>query len=71
MTHYHDYQRVSENHEGLVEVCKECGKRLITKKDKQGRMDNATYAREHIRDIAQPTGATKHIFDQFYDAPKN
>lgn len=71
MTHYHDYQRVSENKDGLVEVCKECGKRLITKKDSMGRMDNRAYAKEHIRDIAQPIGSTAKIFERFYGKPKS
>ena len=68
--HYHDYERVSENSDGRVEVCKICRKRLIIKKDNKGRIDNQTYAREHIRDLAQPNGPTAKVFAQLYGKPK-
>ena len=64
--HYHRYEKISENRDGIVEVCKTCGKRLITKKDRQGKIDNIVYGREHIADIAQPTGRTAKIFKQVY-----
>ena len=65
--HYHDYETVSENSDGLVEICRECKKRLVTKKaPDSGRIDNKTYLKEHIRDTAQPGGATDKIFRQFY-----
>lgn len=72
MTHYHRYEKVSENSDGLVEICKDpsCRKRLVTKKDKFGRIDNRTYLREHTADFAQPTGSTKKVFEQVYGAPK-
>lgn len=70
MTHYHQYQRISENKDGIVEICKICNKRLVTRKDKDGRIDNQVYAREHIADIAQPTGPTAHIFVKLYGKPK-
>lgn len=68
--HYHQYQRVSENKDGIVEICKDCKKRLVTRKDKQGRIDNTAYAKEHVKDFAQPTGATAKIFKQFYGKPR-
>lgn len=66
MTHYHDYIRVSENSQGIVEVCKTCKKRLVTKKDKKGRIDNNLYRQEHEADFSQPTGRTANIFKQVY-----
>jgi hypothetical protein len=66
LEHYHKYQTVSENNDGLVEVCRECKKRLVTKKDPNGRIDNPSYLKEHIRDTAQPTGSTAKIFQRFY-----
>ena len=68
--HYHQYERVSENKDGRVEICKICKKRLVIKKDSQGRMDNDMYAREHIADISQPFGATAKIYSQLYGKPK-
>lgn len=68
--HYHDYIPVSENADGKVEVCSECKKRLVTKKDSKGRIDNTQYLREHQRDTAQPTGTTSKIFKQYYGDPK-
>ena len=66
----HDYKRISENTDGLVEVCGNCKRRLVTRKDSKGRIDNQVYAREHIADIVQPTGPTAHIFKQLYGKPK-
>lgn len=64
--HSHDYIRVSENADGVVEVCKECKYRLITRKDIKGRIDNKEYLKEHVRDTAQPTGITSKVFKQYY-----
>lgn len=66
MQHHHDYIIVSNNPDGMVEVCKECKGRLVTKKDNKGRIDNNVYLKEHIRDTAQPTGATSKIFKKYY-----
>lgn len=66
MTHYHNYVPVSENDDGVTEVCTECKKRLVTKKDKAGRIDNRKYLAEHGRDTAQPRGRTERIFKQYY-----
>lgn len=70
MQHYHDYEPIGESSEALIEVCKECKKKLITKKSEKGRIDNQTYLKEHIRDTSQPTGVTKHIFAKYYGNPK-
>lgn len=66
MTHYHDYETVKETKDGILEVCKECKHRNIIKKSKSGRIDNESYLKEHVRDTAQPGGATKKIFNKYY-----
>lgn len=66
MTHYHDYEPISDSGEALVEVCKICKKRLVTKKAPSGRIDNETFLHEHIRDFCQPTGRTSKIHKQIY-----
>jgi len=69
--HHHDYAVVSTNNNGQVEVCKECKHRLVIKKDKNGRIDNSEYVKTHVRDTAQPSGATARIFNKYYGASKN
>jgi hypothetical protein len=68
--HVHDYKTVGENDEAIVEVCKECKKRLVMRKDSKGRTENRQYLKEHIRDTAQPTGVTSKIFNRFYKIKK-
>lgn len=67
--HVHNYQTVGENSEAIVEICIECKKRLITRKDPKGRVDK-NYLKEHVRDTAQPTGVTSKIFNRFYKVKK-
>ena len=64
--HYHNYKAISENSDGLVEVCVECKHRLTTKKDINGRIDNKKWLSTHQRDTAQPNGRTGKIFKQYY-----
>ena len=71
MQHIHDYQIISSKDNVIVEVCKECKKKLVTKMDKKGRIDNRVYLKEHSRDTAQPHGATKKIFDKYYGSGIN
>jgi len=64
--HIHNYAIVQSTTHATVEVCTECKKKLITKQDKKGRIDNISYLKEHARDTAQPTGATANTFKRFY-----
>ncbi len=64
--HHHNYKVIGDNNEATVEICIECKKQLITKKDNKGRIDSKAYLREHIRDTAQPNGPTAKIFDKYY-----
>lgn len=66
MIHTHNYMPVKTTPDGITEVCTECKKRLYTKLDSKGRADNRTYMREHVRDTAQPRGATSKIFAKAY-----
>lgn len=67
MKHLCDFKKVNENSDGIMEVCKECHRRVITKKDaKTGRIDNKKYLKEHSRDYAQPRGRTGKLFGKYY-----
>lgn len=66
MGHQHDYTVIKSTPAGIIEVCNECKKKLVTKTDSKGRVDNRAYLKEHIRDTAQPTGITAKIFKQYY-----
>ena len=73
MEHLHDYLKVNEDSNGILEVCRECKKRLITKKDpKTQRVDNKKYIKEHQRDTLQPGGRTGKQFIRYHgEAPKD
>lgn len=67
MPHICDWKVVNDNSDGRMEVCKECHRKLITRKDtRTGRIDNRKYLKEHIRDTAQPHGRTGKIFKKYY-----
>jgi hypothetical protein len=66
MTHHHDYVIISETDNAIVEVGKECKKRLVTRKGEKGSIDNKRWLREHVRDTAQPSGITGKIFERYY-----
>ena len=70
MEHIHRYATITENIDAVVEFCKDCKKRLITKKSKTGRVDNNEWLKEHIGDTAQPTGVTAKVFAKLYGPPK-
>ena len=48
------------------ERCRFCHKLVSYKKIEGGRIDNAKYLRDHIRDFCQPHGATARIYEQIY-----
>jgi hypothetical protein len=48
-----------------VERCKFCKRKEIYRV-KNGRIDSAKYARDHVRDFCQPVGATKGVYLQVY-----
>ncbi len=67
--HHHDYVEIGSNPDVQIEVCKECKKKLVTKRN-GGKAENLKYLKEHIRDTAQPHGATGKIFSKYYGKPK-
>lgn len=67
MKHYCDFKVINDNEDGVLSICPECKKRLVTKKDKQnGRIDNKKYLKENVRSYAQPGGKTGKIFGRYY-----
>lgn len=63
---YCDFEVIVSNGEIQVERCSFCGKKVRYHKDRQGRIDNQKYLRDHIRHTAQPFGATRKIFEEIY-----
>lgn len=70
MMHYHNYIQVSQTEDGAAERCTECGHRIIVTTGEKGRINNAEYLKEHVRDTAQPRGRTENIFKRFYTNKK-
>lgn len=67
MEHIHNYKKINEDNSGIKEICRECRKILITKKDpKTQRIDNKKYIKEHKRDTLQPWGITGKLFKKYY-----
>jgi hypothetical protein len=71
MNHIHNYEIVREYKDGMLEICIECKKQLITRWDPTGKMDHVTYLKEHVRDTCQPTGPTAQIYERFYGNKTN
>ena len=63
---YCDFKPIVDNSEAQVEICVQCSKKVIYRKDETGRIDNAKYLRDHIRDTVQPFGRTRKIFLEIY-----
>ena len=62
---YHDPIRFHEYPDAIVEGCQLCNKKLIYYR-REGRINEAEYYYDHIRDFAQPYGSTAKIFDRIY-----
>jgi hypothetical protein len=58
---YHDPERLREEWDAIIEYCKICKKKLIYMK-RDGKINEAEYYNDHIRDFAQPYGSTAKIF---------
>ncbi len=73
MEHLHDFRKINENQDGILEICRECKFRLTTKKDsKTQRIDNRRYSNAHKRDLLQPNGRNGKQFERYYgEAPKD
>ena len=49
----HDYKNIRDDAEVKIDVCCQCKKKLVTQKDKCGRIDNKIYLKEHRREFLQ------------------
>ena len=59
----HNYQTIRDCSEVKIDVCKQCKKRTVFRKDKQGRIDNEHYRKEHQRDFLQ---RTDKLYNKYY-----
>lgn len=69
--HIHDLRIIKEDHRGILEVCRECKKKVKTKKGSDSRINNKQYLKTHIRDTAQPHGRTGKVFKKLYGEPED
>jgi hypothetical protein len=64
---YHRYERIETHNDAVVDICKACGKKLVTKIDKDGRMDNKKYLETHKVDFIQKGSL---LYKKFYPDKK-
>lgn len=64
-----DFTATHEDAGGKVEVCIFCGRKVVYRKV-NGRTDNIKYLKMHIRNFAQPRGATRKVFEEIYGKQK-
>ena len=62
----HDFEQIKDTPTWRVEKCKRCGKIERWNKGYKGRISNKKYLKSHIRNFAQPGGATKRIYQKMY-----
>ena len=62
---------IKQAKQGEVHVCRFCKYRAVYHKEpKTGRIDNARYLKDLVRDFAQPGGRTGHIFKRVHGNKK-
>lgn len=66
---YHDLTCVHEDRKAKVEMCIYCGHREIFRKV-DGKTDNVRYLKMHVRNFAQPYGATRKVFGEIWGKAK-
>jgi hypothetical protein len=66
---YCDFTLVHEDAGAKVECCIYCGRKEIYRKV-NGRTDNIKYLKMHIRNFAQPYGASRKVFEEIYGKQK-
>lgn len=62
----HDLQRLGELSNQIWERCSLCSKTFRWNKGQKGRVENNEYLKAHVRQFAQPTGATKRVFHKVH-----
>lgn len=66
----HDMTIVHENESAKFEKCAICGKRVRWNKGYKGRTDSLEYLKLHVRNFAQPNGATNRVYQRIYNPEK-
>lgn len=66
---YCDFTTVHEDRGAKVERCIYCGRRTIFRKV-NGKTDNVQYLKMHVRNFAQPYGATRKVFEEVYGSQR-
>jgi hypothetical protein len=61
-----DFFVLADHADALVEECSQCHRKAIYRKDKDGRVDNRRYGREHQRDFLQPFGESRELYRRIY-----
>ena len=62
----HDFVQLRDTPGFKIERCRICRIRKRWNKDAKGRVENAEYLHEHVRQYAQPGGSTKRVFSKLY-----
>jgi endonuclease I len=60
------FETVGDDSKVHVDVCIHCGRKVRYNKDKDGRIDNEKYLKDHKRDFLQRGGRTSKLFEQVY-----
>ena len=66
---YCDFETEKENESFCRQRCRFCG-RFVDYNIIDGRIDNAKYLRDHVRDFCQRTGPTQQVFFELYGVPE-
>ncbi len=66
----HDVYPVGETSTLKVERCIRCQKMFRWQKGYKGRVANNEYLKVHVRNYAQPGGATNYLFNRLYNPHK-
>ncbi len=60
---FHNYKTLASTAEAKVDVCSQCKKKVVFRKDRMGRIDNEAYRKEHAKDFLQRWDKN---FNRFY-----
>lgn len=66
----HDLKVIHEDKRAKWEVCRICNKKFRWNKRMKGRVENNEYLKSHVRNFAQPYGATKRVYYKVYQPDK-
>ena len=67
----HKFEILAEDTRRIAEQCTRCGEKKTYNKAETGRTANLEYAKDHIREFAQPGGRTGKLFEQLYGKPQD